>query len=356
MAQPSIADMLKRLSAVPGVSGFEGPVRAGVTELLTPFADEVKVDGMGNLIALKRGQRSAEPRRRVMLAAHMDEIGLVVTGLEGEFLRFAPLNSADRRVLPGQEVHVHGRRLLPGVIATRPPHVLSSEERKQVLPLDKLFVDVGLTAQELSAQVRVGDVITFSVSPVELLGDRITGKALDNRVSVAAMVACLQQLTQMEHTWDVVAVATVQEERNSLGAMTGAFHLRPDLALIVDATFGRAPGVSASESSVLGAGPALSVGPNVHPLVYRRLSRLAEQLDIPHQVEPLPGSSGTDAVWIQVSRQGIPTGIISLPVRNMHTPVEVASVADVDRAAQLMAHFIAQLDESFLAELIPKVE
>jgi putative aminopeptidase FrvX len=346
--------VLKHLSAVPGVSGSESAVRTLLVELLTPLADEVSVDILGNVTAFKRGNQRGVSPRRVMLSAHMDEIGMVVTGLEGEFLRFTHIGGIDNRVLPGQEVLVHGRRPLPGIIASRPPHVVSAEERDKVIPQDKLFVDVGLTPGELKARVSVGDSISFVCEPVELMGDLIAGKALDNRASVAAVYACLRALADMNHLWDIYAVATVQEEHGGyLGATGCAFRIQPDLALVVDTTYGYAPGLSGAETFKLGEGPALSVGPNIHPVIHRRLAALADALEISRQTEPLPGHSGTEAWGIQISRAGIPTGIISLPIRNMHTPVEIVSVKDVAWAGQLLAHFVAGLDETFVKDMVP---
>jgi putative aminopeptidase FrvX len=349
--------VLKRLSAAPGVSGSESAVRTLVIDLLTPLADEVSVDVPGNVTALKRGRQTGAMRRKVMLSAHMDEIGLVVTGHEGEFLRFTQIGGIDDRILLGQEVLVHGRCPLPGVIASRPPHVVSPDERNKVIPQDKLFVDVGLPADELKAQVRVGDIISFNCEPAELMGDWIAGKALDNRASLAVIYGCLRALAEMSHAWDVYAMATVQEEYgNFLGATTGAYRIQPDVALVIDTTYGYMPGLSEAETFKLGDGPALSIGPNIHPAIYRRLADLADALEIPRQTEPLPGHSGTEAWHVQISREGIPTGIISLPIRNMHTPVEIIPVKDVARAARLMAHFVAGLDETFVEDLVPRGE
>jgi len=349
-----LISVLKRLSAAPGVSGREMAVRGLLMELLTPLVDEISVDVVGNLIAVKRGEQVGSSRHKVMVSAHMDEIGMVVTGLEGEFIRFTQIGGIDDRVLLGQEVLVHGRNPLPGVIASRPPHVISPEERDKVIPQDKLFVDVGLAADRLEAQVKVGDVITAFSEPAELMGDLVVGKALDNRASLAAIYVCLQRLAEMNHAWDVYAVATVQEEHGQyLGATTCAFHLQPDLALVIDTTFGYTPGLSEAETFKLGEGPAISIGPNIHPAIYRRLTDLADTLEIPRQTEPLPGHSGTEAWGVQISRGGVPTGILSLPVRNLHTPVEIVSVKDVTRAGRLAAHFVAGLGAAFVRDMVP---
>ena len=348
-----LAHVIKRLSSAPGVSGAEASVCALITELLSPLADEIWVDVLGNVIACKQGEQTDTTRRKVMLSAHMDEIGMVVSALEEGFLRFTQVGSIDDRVLLGQEVLVHGRQSLPGIIASRPPHVVSREERDKVVPHDKLFVDVGLDTDELREQVSVGDVISFVCEPVELGEDLLVGKAFDNRVSLGAIYDGLKALGEMNHTWDVYAVATVQEEHgNYLGATASAFRLQPDLALVIDTTYGYTPGLSEAETFELGKGPVLGIGPNIHPAVYRRLSAVADAQEIPCQIEPLPGPSGTEAWGVQISRDGIPTGIVSLPIRNMHTPVEIVSVKDVARAGRLMAHFVAGLDEGFVKDMV----
>ncbi len=339
-------DLLKQLSEAPGPSGREDTGDAAICAvtraLWEPLADDLRTDALGNLIARQDGSGDA-PRPAVMLAAHMDEIGLIVTGIEGQFLRVHALGGTDRRILLGQEVMVHGRRELPGVIGTRPPHVLTAAERKKIVPWDELFVDVGLPAAEVAAQVRVGDHITFRQDLVELKNRRVAGKALDNRAAVAILTLALDALRRREHAWDVYAVATVQEEVGIKGAITSAYGLAPDLAVAVDMTFAQQHDDGSNEIFEMDKGPTISVGPNLHPQVVARLKSAANALEIPYQIEPVPGHSGTDAWGIQVAREGIPCGLVGIPVRYMHQPVETASLADIERAGRLLAHFIAEL-------------
>ncbi|MEJ2208956.1 MAG: M42 family peptidase, partial [Anaerolineae bacterium] len=232
--------LLKCLSEASGVSGYEHQVREIVQEEFSRHADEVRTDTLGSVIALKRGT-GPEPRPAIMLATHMDEIGLIVSELEEGFIHFQQVGGYDDRVLLGQEVIVHGRRDLPGIIGGRPPHVLPKADRDKPIPYDKLLVDVGLTPEELAAQVRVGDLITMNRQMVELQGGLASGKAMDNRVSVVASAVCLEALSRARHEWDVYAVATVQEEVGLKGAVTSTFHLQPDLAIAIDVTFGKQP-------------------------------------------------------------------------------------------------------------------
>lgn len=342
--------LLKKLSEASGVSGYEDEVRAIIGEEFERYADEVRTDRLGSAIALKRGEAD-EPRQSIMLAAHMDEIGLIVTKIEEGFLHFTSVGGFDVRTLPGQEVVVHGRQPLPGVVGSRPPHVLPAEERNKVIPLDKLFIDVGLGAEELSEVVQVGDLVSIRRDFTELAGEYATGKAFDDRAGVASVVICLELLSKIRHLWDVYAVATSQEEVGLRGAMVSAYGLAPDVGIAIDVGFGHSPGLSEAKTVDLGKGAAIAFGPNIHPRLYQTLIDTAKEAEIPYQIEAIPGRSGTDAWAIQVAREGIPTALLSIPVRYMHTSVETIVLKDIERTGRLLASFVAGLDESFMAKL-----
>lgn len=344
-----LVPLLKKLTETAGLSGFEDRVRDEISAIWSPLVDEVRTDTLGSLIATKYGS-GPEPRPRLMLASHMDEIGLMVTAIKEGFLSVTKVGGIDLRVLLGQSVMVHGRRDLPGVVGSRPPHLLTTGERNKLVPWDKLVVDVGLPADEVTKLVRVGDPISFRQELRELMGGRVAGKALDNRASVVAITVCLEALQSREHGWDIVAVATVQEEETLGGAITGAYGIQPDVAIAVDVTFASGPGVGEDETFPLGTGPTVGYGPNNHPGVHEGLIQAAKAVEMPHHVEPMPRGGGTDAWGIEVTRAGVPTGLVSIPVRNMHMPVEVAAVKDIGRAGRLMAEFAARLDEAFVTE------
>jgi endoglucanase len=353
-----IVPFLRSLSEASGVSGYEDEVRDVVRSTFASMSDEVRSDAMGNLIALKRGSSEKEPRRRIMLAGHMDEIGLMVTMLDKGFVRFTQVGGFDVRTLMGQEVIVHGRRELPGVIGSRPPHVLAPAERNKPVPMSELFIDVGLSQDVLEKAVRVGDLITIRRPFIELQNDLVSGKAFDDRAAVASMAVCLDALGSLRHAWDVYGVATVQEEVGLRGAMTSTYGIAPDVGIAIDVGFGKQPGVAEPYSLDIGKGPALTCGPNIHPALLQALKSVAGEHEIPVQVEVDPGGTGTDASAMQITREGIPTALLSIPVRNMHTPIETLSVKDVVRTGRLLAHFIAGLDERFLEQLTwePKTE
>ena len=236
-------------------------------------------------------------------------------------------------------------------VVTCPPHVLTKEDREKVLPLEKLFIDVGLPQKELSELVRVGDVIALQRPFTELAGDLVSGKAFDDRAAVACIAGCLQHLATMKHSWDLYAVATVQEEVGLKGALTSAFGIAPSIGVAIDVGHGDMLGVSEVDTVKIGGGPAIGRGPNIHPAMYSRLVETAKSHEIPYQAEGIPGRSGTDAWAIQVAREGIPTALISIPLRYMHTTVETLSVADLERIGRLLAQFTVGLDEDFAQEL-----
>jgi endoglucanase len=352
-----VIPLLKRLSEAEGVTGCEGPVRELLRQTWEPFVDEMREDRLGNLIALKRGEMSETPRPRLMLAAHMDEIGLRVIGIDKGFLRITRVGGTDRRALLGIEVVVHatrasrGGRDLPGVVATRPPHVLPQAARKKAVPWDEIFVDVGLPPKEVERLVSVGDLISIRRELVELKNRRVAGKAIDNRISLVVLTLALEQLSGSRHAWDVTVVATVQEEIGLRGGMTSAYGVAPDLGIALDVTFGKQPGVSDVDGSVLGDGPVILVGANFHSGIMARLKEAAETHEIPYQIEPAPGRLGTDAWAIQVAREGVPTGLVCIPVRYMHQPVETLDVQDAERAGRLLAAFVIGLEPDFLEKL-----
>ena len=342
--------LLKSLITTPGLSGYEAPIREVIEAAWQPITDELSVSPLGSLHGLKNGVAS-EPRPTILIAAHMDAIGLMVTSVVDGFLKVTEVGGLDARVLPGQLVTVHGRQDLPGVIVQPPAHLLPAAVREGPVPLKFLMVDTGLRPQRINQLVRTGDLISFSQEPIQLQSDTLAGRSLDNRASVAALTLCLQELQSRRHAWDVWAVATTQEEETLGGAKTSAFLLRPDLAVAVDVTWGKSPGTPEHKTFPLDKGPTLGWGPNIHPGLFRSFKQLTEQLEIPYAVEVMPRHSGTDAFSLQVAREGIPTMVVSIPLRYMHTPVEVVALKDIQRAAHLLSEFIAHLDIDFMNKL-----
>jgi tetrahedral aminopeptidase len=345
-----ILPFLKSLISVPGLSAYEGPVARLIEQKWKPLVDEVSTSPLGSLQALKRGQgRGNHPS--IMIATHMDAIGLMVTKIEDGFLHIDEIGGIDTRILPGTQIVVHGRRDLPGVVVMPPTRTLPEEARGEVIGLRHLLVDVGLSPARTANLIRVGDLVSFDTPPVEMAEEVLSGHSLDNRASVAALTVCLEGLQAKTHLWDVWAVATAQEEETLGGAATSAYKLHPDLAVAMDVTFAKGPGANGWETFPMGKGPTLGWGANLHPFLYKTLKELADKLEIPVAMELTPAHSGTDAYAIQVALSGIPTMLIGIPLRYMHTPVEMISTKDIFRAGRLLAEFISSLEADFVSKI-----
>ena len=341
---------LKQLVEAHAPSGHESAIASLLREDWAGLVDEFDGDKLGSLIGIRRATRPSEPSRKIMLAAHMDEIGFMVRELEAGFIYLHNIGGMDSRVMMAQPVIVHGKRQLPGVIATMPPHMLPASERQKYPAVDALVVDVGLPEGDVEDLVQVGDLVTVDVPMLELQGRKVAAKAMDDRACIAVITTCLHQLQKMQHSWDVYATATVQEEVGLRGATTAANMIQPDVAIALDVGFAEQPGVNVG-SGKMGDGPLLGIGANFHPKVNAKLKDVAKYHDIKWQSDVMPGRSGTDAWAIQVSRSGVPTALLSIPLRNMHSPVETLDLKDIERAGRLLAHFISTLDDTFMDSL-----
>lgn len=345
-----ILPFLKTLISVSGLSGFETPVARIIEEKWRPLVDEVSISRVGSLHGLKKGSGKA-PRPSVMIAAHMDAIGMRVSKITDGFLHITNIGGIDVRVLPGAEVTVHATgsgEELPAVIAMPPANLLPESVGDGVVGINYLLVDTGLMPDEVDRKVRVGDLVSFANEPMELAGDIISGHSLDNRASVAALTVCLEELQNKAHLWDVWATATVQEETTYLGGYSSAFELRPQIAIVVDGTFAKGPGSNGWQTFSMGKGVGLGVGPNMHPFLHTKLRETAEKLEISWFLDVTPAHSGTDAFPMQTTAEGIPTALVEFPFRYMHTPVEMVSVKDIYRAGRLLAEFVASLEADFV--------
>lgn len=334
-------DLIKRICEAPGIPGREDAVRAIVLEEMRPLVDEISIDALGNVIGVKKG--SGGPR--VMLAAHMDEIGFIVRFIDDNgFIRLQSVGGFDPRVLPAQRVLVHTRTgdVLRGALqpAAKPIHVLSPDEIKPPKMSD-FYVDLGLTADEVREAVEIGDMVTMDRT-TEQVGHTVVSKSLDDRISVYIMLEALRALG--EHTAEIVAVATTQEEVGLRGAQTAAYSVEPDIGVALDVTLaGDIPGLDPTERvTKLGDGVAIKVFDSSHLSNYklvRHLRDVAEKHEIKYQLEVL-SRGGTDAGAMQRARGGVPVITISTPVRYIHTVNEMAHVDDIRGAIELLARYL----------------
>jgi len=283
-----ILPFLKSIISISGVSGYEAPVANLIAEKWRPLVDEVSTSRVGSLHGLKKGTSSTPSvgkgkRPAIMIATHMDAIGMMVTKVADGFLHITKVGGIDVRVLPGAPVTVHANSgdELPGVIVMPSAKLLpESVKAGDVLEINYLLVDTGLTPREVEKKVRVGDLVSFANDPMELAGDVISGHTLDNRSSVAALTVCLEELQGKNHVWDVWAVATVQEETSYLGAYTSAFDIRPQVAIAVDGTFAKGPGANGWQTHPMGKGVGLCMGTCIRSYI-RNLPSLPINLKSP---------------------------------------------------------------------------
>lgn len=329
-----LARQIRQLAELVGPSGREEAVRQAIQDQLRELADEVWQDALGNLFA-RRAPRTSAPGRRVMVAAHMDEVGLMVTHIDDDgFLRFAPIGGLSAQLLVGQHVMFPGG--VVGVVGREP------EEEGKELKHSRLFVDIGASsAQEAKERVQVGDAASLW-RPVQVMGRRLSGKAMDDRVGCAVVLEALRRLSASPH--EVVAVFTVQEEVGTRGARPAAFRVAPELAFAVDVTPAADTPKARPLPVGLGRGAAIKVKDNsviTHPGLRQLMLQRAREHGIPHQLEVLD-FGGTDAGPIHTSRDGVPSGVISIPVRYLHTPGEMVDLQDVEAAVQLLVRLLEQ--------------
>lgn len=346
----AIVEILGKLSNACGISGREEEVRGLMKKLLKPFVDEVKEGKLGSVIGIRKGKKNAP---RVMLAAHMDEIGLLVKTISKEgFLQFAKIGGIDDRILLAQKVVVYTeKKPLDGIVGARPPHIQKKEERDKAITYDKLFIDIGAENEKEARRmgVRIGDPIGFDIKFVRVGKDVVIGKAFDDRVGCAVMVEAMKRLGKTDCT--VYAVGTVQEEVGLRGATTAAFGIHPDVGIALDVTIaGDVPGVKEVEAPIkMRKGPSLTVadyGLITHPKVLRLLIDAAEENKIPYQLETgLPGS--TDAARISLSREGVPSGVISIPTRYIHSPASLLSLKDAENTVKLTVAAVQRISKTF---------
>lgn len=329
-------ELLERLAQSRGVAGRETAAAETACAELKQYAESVAVDPMGSVTAvIKQGSPL------VLLDAHLDEIGLIVTWLgDNGFLKAGAVGGVDRRLLIAQEVVILAEEPVEGVIASKPPHLLSAEEEKKVPKVDDLWIDTGYTSEELRKRVSLGDRIILKSGFHKLLGGRVCSKALDDRAGVAAVLRALELLKNEPLSCGLAVTFTCQEELGCLGAKTASYTVEPDLAVTVDVSFAHTPDAPEHKCGKLGGGTMIGISPTLDKGVSDALTALAQEKEIPYQLEVMGGLTSTNADSITVSRGGVKCGLLSIPLRYMHTPIETIDPADVEATARLMAEFV----------------
>ncbi|HMQ47327.1 MAG TPA: M42 family metallopeptidase [Saprospiraceae bacterium] len=339
-------ELLKTICETPGAPGYEQRVRRLVVEKVKPLVDHLEIDPMGNVIALKKGKQ----HKRVMVAAHMDEIGFIVTHIDEDgFLRFHPLGGFDAKTLTSQRVVVHGKEDIIGVMGVKPIHLMKPEERSKMIPISEYFIDLGMKKEEVEKLVAIGNPITRERQLIEM-GDCVNSKSLDNRVSVFILLEVLKALKDREVPYDIYGVFTVQEEVGMRGAMSATHRINPDFGFGLDVTIAfDVPGASSHEYvTKLGEGAAIKILDGSVLSDYRMINFLkavAIEKAIPWQAEILP-SGGTDTAGLQrYGKHGAIAGAISIPLRHIHQTIEMAHKSDIQHCIDLLRESLLQIHQ-----------
>lgn len=326
--------LLKSLCDMPSIGHLIGAANVAA-DALRPYCDSVCVDDCGNVTARRDGSGD----ETILLNAHIDQIGMIVTHIAPNgFLRVAPSGGVDMRVLPASAVTIHGKKTITGVFCSVPPH-LAKDSEKTFQGLDELWIDTGLSDVETNKLISVGDYVTYYSPLCDLLGDKVCGASLDDRVGCAAVIRAMELLKDKELPCNVAVLLSTAEELGSRGAKIGSFEIEPTQALITDVSFAKAHGVPSNITCKIGGGAMIGAAPALSQNISDKLIKLAKENNIPYQLEGMGGNTGTDADAISISRSGVACGLLSIPQRNMHTPVEVCSIADIESVARLMAEY-----------------
>ncbi len=342
-----LKDIIIDLCGLPAPAGFEEKAFARAKELLSPYVDEIRTDALGNLIAVKKCGR--EGAKSLMFDAHMDEIGLIVTGIENGFLRFANIGGIDPRMLPAREIKVLTEPPIFGVIDTLPPHALSDEEMDKTIDAKKLFIDIGMCDEEAKKRVPLGTPAVFAGGVDELNENVLCGKSMDDRSCVAIIIKTMEILSEKAPNVDIYCLFSTQEELGCRGAAVGVNGIYPDYAIALDVTFASTPDSKKSEVLEMRKGAAIGVGPSMNRNITNALIKTAAEKDIPYQLEIMGGNSGTNGWVIQVCREGVTTAVVSLPIRYMHSPVETLDISDAEAIVSLLTEFAMKLGEDDIA-------
>lgn len=343
---------LKNLVSAPSPSGFEAPAQRVLREFLTPYADEIKSDINGNLIAYKKGS----DKLKVMVVGHADEIGMIVNHIDEQgYVYVKTLGGFDVNLLPGLRLDIyHEGKIIRGIIGKKPIHMLRGGDDNAKLKLEDLWIDIGAKNKEEAIQkVSIGDIITYHSDFEMLSEDLIVSKATDNKVGVYVASRVMQELAGKKLKANYYAVSSVGEETTMKGAGTSAHQIQPDIAIAVDVTF--TSDIPGADKRVfgdveLGKGPTVSIGAALHPLIKDMMLKIADKHKIPYQIEIAPGRTGTDADAIHGLGRGAATTVIGIPNRYMHSPNEVISLSDLENAVKLIAKFILELDDKIILE------
>lgn len=341
-------DFLFEMCSEQFVSGFEYINRNKLKKYFDPYTDSLEEDKIGSYIFKSNGTNDT----KIMLAAHLDEIGMMITDiLDGGFLSFTSIGGINAASLVAQDVTIYGKENLFGVIGIKPPHLTPEEDREKQLKIKDLFIDTGLSKEELVKKISIGDIAVIKRQPISLQNSIISSRQLDDKAGIAVMLVVARELKKISHKSNIYFTATAQEETGFRGSTTSSYKINPDIGIVLDVGFGLTPEMP-PETSSLGKGPAVAIGGRFNPKLTKKFMDVCKQYNYNFQYEAAPASSGTDTEALQINRGGIPCILLSIPLRYMHTSVETIDIKDVETTGKAIARFINEIDNSNLEEIL----
>lgn len=338
---------LKKLTDGFSPSGREDYLYEEVKKAFEPYG-EISIGNLNNIYIKRKGNGI----NKIMLMAHLDEVALIITGFSKDgFLKFKGIG-IDPKTLVSQEIVIKGKDEVKGIIGIKPPHLMKEDEKSKAVTFQSLLIDTGIGEKELKEKVRIGDLAYIKRDFTELLHNNISCKSADDKAGVVSMLTCARELKNKKLNTDVYFVLSAQEEVGHRGAKAASYVINPDIGIAIDVTYDSGKFGADDRENKLGRGPSVCIGPNCHPELRKMMIETAKEFNIPYQVEVEPGNTGTDAWDIQTAREGIPTLLISIPEKYMHTSVEVIDMNDIKNTGLLLARFIEKLDNVNMEELL----
>jgi putative aminopeptidase FrvX len=341
-----IKNNLKELCLSVGVAGLENSASQKAAELLKQYTDEVTIDHFGNVIGMIHSKN--QNAKTLLLDAHIDEIGMIVTSIDDKgFVKVANCGGMDRRLFAAQEVTIHGaKKDIIGVIGSKPPHLEKDDEAKQVPDVENIFIDVGYTKEQAEQYIALGDRVTINSTFQELLNNRVSVKAMDDRSGVTAILEALRLLKGKELDVNLAILFSAREEIGGMGARVASYNISPDYAIAVDVSFAYTSDAEEHKCGKMGKGVMIGVSAFLDKQMSDDLIQLAKEKEIPYQIEVITGrSTGTNADDILITKGGVRTAVLSIPEKYMHTPIEMVEIGDIEAVAKLIAEYAQKVGE-----------
>lgn len=333
-----IDELLMRLCSTFSGAGSEKKIAELIKLEMKNYTNQVILDKNYNVVC---NFGKSNSKNNILIEAHIDQISMVVTSIDDSgFVSIAPCGGIDCRVLPGATMSIYGKKIITGIVCTTPPHLKNKEVKSGFEKTENLLIDTGVTKGKLKELVSAGDYVSFNTKPKKLLNNKITAPALDNRAGVAVLIRCAQILSEKKSDYNVTFLFSSQEEINALGARTASFSIEYNEAICVDVSFAKQPNIPDEKCGILSNGPMIGVAPVLSKDISSKFVKLAKENNIPYQLEIMNSVTGTTADVITVSKKGARGGLLSVPLRYMHTPVEVVDVNDIENTAKLLALYI----------------